>query len=770
MPAHWQVNRDEAIALALERFRSLGDPVEDPYIDIQLNGFPLLERQYWLSNETVREALLSSWLMESALTWEVRAFPSGAKTDEWAYRARISPSGKVTQLNLGVDPDAAGGEIDVQTARAIADEFLAAQGLDIARYAEPEPRAKQLDKRTDLTLRYRAREALLGDEVPYGVEVQFAGERLAGFTTWLDDPGEEIFAKGVASFALVQQIWLFLAILIVPVVAIFFVRRYHAGEVGVGRSVRLLALAGACSMIFVFIAARVMATGWNFGALSRAATTYIIGFQLLAFFFFPLALMAFFCWGVGEVLARESHPRWLAGFDALFRRDFANSTLPAESLRGLSAGLLLAAFVVGAPILLQPLGVWVPTLFFFGPWWEATRWFGVSCLLFYFVYRLYTELFGRLLLVSALTQKLGTVWGVLVASVLTSVLFFPPVLTLPVTWGIPIWFLVALAMSVLFVRYGLMTTLTAALTSWITVSMIPFLRADDAWMQFQAVIPLAAVVLPLVLSARHLLSDKPFFYRWDDIPPHVRRIAERERQRVELETARRIQSSILPELPPQLAGVQLAHAYQPASEVGGDFYDVLALEDGRLAVAIGDVAGHGVSSGLVMSMAKAALAVQVTFNPDVATVFTTLNRVIFQSARKRLLATLCYGVLDPIRREMVYASAGHLYPYVVTADRRVHPLEYIAYPLGVRDVMTVQERTARLEAGDTVFLLSDGLVEARAEGSDELFGFDRLENCLRDNAHLSVQGLRDAVLHEVDRFAKGAPQEDDVTVLVLRLP
>ena len=98
----------------------------------------------------------------------------------------------------------------------------------------------------------------------------------------------------------------------------------------------------------------------------------------------------------------------------------------------------------------------------------------------------------------------------------------------------------------------------------------------------------------------------------------MRRIAERERQRVELETARRIQSSILPELPPRLAGVDIAHAYLPASEVGGDFYDVLALEDGRLAVAVGDVAGHGVSSGLVMSMAKSALAVQVTFNPEVA--------------------------------------------------------------------------------------------------------------------------------------------------------
>ncbi len=147
----------------------------------------------------------------------------------------------------------------------------------------------------------------------------------------------------------------------------------------------------------------------------------------------------------------------------------------------------------------------------------------------------------------------------------------------------------------------------------------------------------------------------------------MRRIAERERQRVELETARNIQSSILPQLPDQLNGVELAHTYLPATEVGGDFYDVLALEDGRLAVAVGDVAGHGVSSGLVMSMAKSALAVQVTFDPEVEAVFKTLNRMVFQSARKRLLATLCYALVDPVRREMQFASAGHLFPYRVSS-------------------------------------------------------------------------------------------------------
>ena len=216
--------------------------------------------------------------------------------------------------------------------------------------------------------------------------------------------------------------------------------------------------------------------------------------------------------------------------------------------------------------------------------------------------------------------------------------------------------------------------------------------------------------------------------------------------------------------------MDIAHAYLPASEVGGDFYDVLALEDGRLAVAVGDVAGHGVSSGLIMSMAKSALAVQVTFDPDVSQVFRTLNRTVYQTARKRLLATLCYALIDPRRLEMLYASAGHLYPYRLTAAGRVEFLESTAYPLGVRGELVVEPRTARLAPGDTLFLFSDGLVEARREGSDEQFGFDRLEASLARHANKDVDGLRDGILADVAKFTANAPREDDQTILVLRLP
>jgi hypothetical protein len=428
--------------------------------------------------------------------------------------------------------------------------------------------------------------------------------------------------------------------------------------------------------------------------------------------------------------------------------------------------------VVAVPALAAGSGAWTLLTANMGPWWKSSHYSGLALLLFMIPMVLYSELFVRLLLTSALVRRLGPWLGGAVAAVAGGLLLFPPLLVFPAALGGALWIGAAAFLVVVFLRYGLLATLLASLTSSLVFSATPLLLADDPWLQFQGCLPLFVVGLPLLLSLRHIASQREFVYHYDDVPPHVRRIAERERQRLELETARRIQSSILPDLPPSIAGIEVAHAYLPATEVGGDFYDVLALEDGRLAVAIGDVAGHGVSSGLVMSMAKSALAVQVTFNPEVEAVVRTLNRVIYQSARKRLLATLCYTLVDPQRRELIYASAGHLYPYLIHRNGGVlvKPLEYYAYPLGVRSDMDVAARIARFQPGDTLFLLSDGLTEAHAEGSDDLFGFERLEESLRRHAHATVAGLRDAVLADIEAFTGGAPRDDDQTVLVLRLP
>jgi hypothetical protein len=771
-PHDWEISRQEAEAIALERLRDLGELPPKPYVIVAVDTSSELEHRLMSSLDTVDEEVIrESRLARDLMAWEVTVYDRKSRSMDWTYRARITPQGDVLQLQLRVPPEEDGGVIDPETARAQADRLLSEEEIDLYDYDEPEIRSRQLQSRTDMTLRYRDREALLGETFPYGIEVTFAGDRLTGFSTYFDDPEQSAIQATFQLSIMLNFARTYIALLLLPLVGIPFVRRYHAGEIGVRRGVQIASVVAACGLVVVLFCARTAGAGMSIFLLTRPQVTFVAGvFLLLVLFFFPLALMAFLGWSVGESLCRERWSRKLAAFDALFKGDWMNATFAHASLRGLSSGLAALAGFWLLVVVLRSQGAWAYATTYLGPWWESAAWFSIPLLGFGVAYAIYTGMFGWLLMSSLGVRHFGWVVGPVLAAVGAGVVFFPLHYFYPFGWNVLAWLLVPAVFIFLFLRFGIYTSIMAYLTVWVGKGAIPFLGAGDTSMQFQGSLALLVIAVPLIVSARSLLSERKFFYRYEDIPPHVRRIADRERQKVELETARGIQASILPDLPPELNGVRMSHTYLPATEVGGDFYDVLALEDGRLAVAVGDVAGHGVSSGLVMSMAKSALAVQVTFNPDVEAVFTTLNRMVFQSARKRLLATLCYALIDPQKKEMFYASAGHLFPFRLTVAGEVEALESVSYPLGVRSEIEIRVRGANLASGDRLFLYSDGVVEARPEGSDELYGFDRLEESLKRHSSKDVMSLRDGVLEDVERFTGASPREDDLTILVLQIP
>ncbi len=772
-PTDWQVSREEAEAIALESVAQLGDLPPVPYVVTLLDASPVLEpRLQELEMSAVRTAreIRESRLGGDLLAWETVVYDRGSPSVDWTYRVRISPGGEVSELRTRVPADEPRPELAPARARRLADAFLTRQGFELVDFEEPELRSRQLPSRTDIALRYAARERLLGAPLPDGVEVSFAGDRLTGFAHYLEDPNRAALQRTLQSLTLLQQAWIFAAFALLPLVAIPFVRRYHAGEIGVRRGLELFVVVAGCGIVVLLFCARAAAAGWTIGVLTRPQVTLVVVLQLMVLYYVPLGLITFLSWSVGESLARRDATSRLAAFDALVRGEWLNATFARASLRGLVGGLSLAAALVLLAVALRDWGVWASISFLTGPWWESAAWFSLPLLATALAQALYSGTLGRLLLVSYLERPLGRWPALTVAAVVGAIIFFPLVIVFPVSFSPIFWVVTTGGLVLLFQRFGLWTTILAQMVATLAIKAGGFLVAADPAVQVQAVLGFVVIAAPTAASLRHIWSEREFAYRYEDVPPHVRRIAERERQKVELETARRIQTSILPDLPPELHGIRMAHAYLPASEVGGDFYDVLALEDGRLAVAVGDVAGHGVSSGLVMSMAKSALAVQVTFDPDVESVFRTLNRMVFQSARKRLLATLCYAVVDPARREMFFASAGHLFPYRISARGEVEALESVSYPLGVRSEMRVRVRSARLEPGDFLFLFSDGVVEARRQGSDDLFGFARLERSLRRHSDGSVKALQRGVLEDLEVFTGPGPRDDDLTVLVLQIP
>jgi len=243
----------------------------------------------------------------------------------------------------------------------------------------------------------------------------------------------------------------------------------------------------------------------------------------------------------------------------------------------------------------------------------------------------------------------------------------------------------------------------------------------------------------------------------------------RERERVEqdLRVARSIQQASLPKEVPALEGWQIAPFYQPAREVGGDFYDFHLLSEGRLGVVVGDATGKGVPAALVMSTTCGMLqAVSQTLDSSSpAEVLSRVNETLFARIPPNMFVTCFYAVLDPKSGHLVYANAGHDLPYLWRGSD-ADELRATGMPLGLMPGMSYEEKEIALDAGEGVFFYSDGLVEAH-NPKGEMFGFQRLR------ALVAVLGdessLGDLLLEELYSFVgKGWEQEDDITLLTLK--
>jgi serine phosphatase RsbU (regulator of sigma subunit)/anti-sigma regulatory factor (Ser/Thr protein kinase) len=241
--------------------------------------------------------------------------------------------------------------------------------------------------------------------------------------------------------------------------------------------------------------------------------------------------------------------------------------------------------------------------------------------------------------------------------------------------------------------------------------------------------------------------------------------ATRQRFEQELEVAKLIQQNFLPKQLPELSGWQVAAYYRPAREVGGDFYDVIPLPEGKVGFVVGDVTDKGVPAALVMAATRSVLraSAQRLVNPG-----ETLERVnehLCPDMPEKMFVTCLYGVLDPETGHFRFANAGHDLPYVKTADGS-EELRARGMPLGLMPGMPYEEKETVLQPGDSLLLHSDGIVEAHSPDR-EMFGFPRLKQCVAD--YPGGGELIDRVLSDLHAHTgPDAEQEDDITMVTLQ--
>jgi sigma-B regulation protein RsbU (phosphoserine phosphatase) len=246
---------------------------------------------------------------------------------------------------------------------------------------------------------------------------------------------------------------------------------------------------------------------------------------------------------------------------------------------------------------------------------------------------------------------------------------------------------------------------------------------------------------------------------------------ERLRMREEIHDARAIQLAMLPAAAPEGIGLDVAGLCVPATEVGGDYYDYFPYREGSLGVAIGDVAGHGVASGLVLAGVRAGLhllAPEIAADP--ASVLTRLNGIVAGPGGQRLLMTLGLARFDRARGLVTWVAAGHPPPlrWDAAEGRAESPMTEHP-PLGTKLPIRLEVVERSFREGDVWLLVSDGATEARDVRGRE-FGEHELERTFARLAarETSASAILDGLLGELARFRGGAPQEDDLTLVVVR--
>lgn len=236
----------------------------------------------------------------------------------------------------------------------------------------------------------------------------------------------------------------------------------------------------------------------------------------------------------------------------------------------------------------------------------------------------------------------------------------------------------------------------------------------------------------------------------------------------ELQVAQRIQASLLPDALPDVPGYEIAHAWEPAREVGGDFYAFIPLQQGGLGLLMADVADKGVPAALFMATTSTLLRVSAQSHAEPDQALLHANAWVNANNREDMFVTAWYGVLDPASHRILFANAGHsLALHVAAEDGAIRMLRPAGMPLGVVEHLTLQRDSVTLAPGDLLVLYTDGVIDA-LNPAEEDFGQDRLEALLSDRRHESAQQVVDALRSAVLAHTGQAPLYDDVTLVALR--
>ncbi len=340
-------------------------------------------------------------------------------------------------------------------------------------------------------------------------------------------------------------------------------------------------------------------------------------------------------------------------------------------------------------------------------------------------------------------------------------------------WSLGTTCVFCLGLTILFVRSGPLASLTATFVFLDLILAYPLMltgnighAASGAWAFLLGLVP-AGVAAYGAWRPREVDQTEA-------IPAHVRRVMERLRIGEEFEVARRVQLGLLPSESPAVEGLDVAGLCVPANEVGGDYYDYFLLEDGRLAIAVGDVSGKGVGAAIYMTLTKSYMVTQSSRASEPVRLLARVNDHLKRNLARGSFVTMAFAVLDVGLRRLTYVRAGHNSPLLVRANGEGDFLTAPGVALGatgsrIFESITKAE-TIDLRRGDLILLYTDGVTEAmNLQGLE--YGEERLALLATSlgRSGSTAAAVIDAILKEVRTFSGRAPQHDDITIVAIRV-
>ncbi|MFQ5676458.1 MAG: PP2C family protein-serine/threonine phosphatase, partial [bacterium] len=728
-----------------------------------------LEYEYGLAE--AHEILRADSL--AAHRWDIDLFDRKLPPSQMPERfdVWISPSGRVLGFRRFLPDSVMLPSLEEEEARSLTESFLKARGLKLSRYRLETSTADQHLNRKDYFFSWARRDSTFG-MVPK-VWARLQGNQIGGYRINISEPEEakqigstvQTFVQFVVTAASIATF--FLLIFVISL----FLKKYHEGEVGTRTALVVFAVLFGITVIEYLLKFSTVGFTFSIGDVNRYNVRLVVFFITVFIIQAFLAAMVFAGWSVGESSGRRGWSKVLLNaVDGLllgkpFTTDFANSAVIGYAFGFIILGLVYG--ITGAISMQSNFGTFTSPFLNGVP---ESYFPSMTAFLFALRIAIFNEIVFRLFFISWIREKTQKSWpGLLISSLLWTLIAFImwdfPMGYISFTWLFPTYFIISVALGLILIRFGLLTTIFTNFVVLAFTYAIPMLVSSAPFFVTQKFIFYGLMGLPLAIAVVGYIKKQSFQFSRELIPTHILRITERERMAKELEIARNVQMSLLPKQDPLIDGYDIAGVCIPALEVGGDYYDFFQLGDGKLGIAIGDVSGKGVPAAIYMTLTKGILQSHAGENISPKEVLNKVNRQMYSNIERNSFVSMFYAVLDMKNHTIRFSRAGHnpaILAQRASAKNSFLQPKGIAVGLeeGTKFNQSLEEHEISLESGDILAFYTDGFTEASTADGDE-YGEDRLLDIVSAHRDLSANALIQKFVRSVKTFVGNHPQHDD---------